>query len=670
MTQPANDEVREPPAVAGGTPEAPSTLPGQKREAPRAPRERAAKRVKGGEAPAWPALWQAGADQLLPAMEKYAELFGLRRWVDTAVRSMAPGAADAPDLSEGPRSIDRLVHAAVGKATLSISPVSLALAYFDWAAHLAMSPGKQAILAEKALRKATRFGIHVSRALAEPTTPPCIAPLPQDRRFEHPDWQQFPFRFIYQSFLLTQQWWHNATTGVHGVSRHHEQVVSFATRQLLDIVSPSNFVATNPELLQVTMKQGARNLARGAFNWVEDWERAIAGRPPVGSEAFRPGREVALTPGVVVYRNRLIELIQYKPATSEVHAEPVLIVPAWIMKYYILDLSPHNSLVKYLVERGHTVFMVSWHNPGADDRDLGMGDYLGLGVLSALRAIRAIVPGRKVNAVGYCLGGTLLAIAAAWLARKQDEQLNTVSLFAAQVDFTEAGELTLFMDESQLAHIEDTMWDQGYLDAKQMAGAFQLLRSNDLIWSRLVRDYLRGEREPMTDLMAWNADATRLPYRMHSEYLRRLFLNNDLVEGRYEVGGKPLSLGDIRVPVFAVATESDHVAPWRSVYKLNLLLDTAVSFLLTSGGHNAGIVSEPGHPHRSYRLLQRKAGDRYLDPETWHAAVSATEGSWWPLWAEWLEAHDSGKSPPPSLGAADKDYPPLGPAPGRYVLEA
>ena len=671
MTQPANGGDREPPAVAGAAPEAPSTLPRQKREAPRAPRERAAKRgAKGGQAPAWPALWQAGADQLVPAMEKYAELFGLRRWVDTAVRGMAPGAADAPDLSEGPRSIDRLVHAAVGKATLSISPVSLALAYFDWAAHLAMSPGKQAILAEKALRKATRFGIHVSRALAEPATPPCIAPLPQDRRFDHPDWQKFPFRFIYQSFLLTQQWWHNATTGVHGVSRHHEQMVSFGTRQLLDVVSPSNFVPTNPELLQVTMKQGARNLAQGAFNWVEDWERAIAGRPPVGSEAFRPGREVALTPGVVVYRNRLVELIQYKPTTSEVHAEPVLIVPAWIMKYYILDLSPHNSLVKYLVERGHTVFMVSWHNPGADDRDLGMGDYLGLGVLSPLRAIRAIVPGRKVDAVGYCLGGTLLAIAAAWLARKQDEQFNTVSLFAAQVDFTEAGELTLFMDESQLAHLEDTMWDQGYLDSKQMAGAFQLLRSNDLIWSRLVRDYLRGEREPMTDLMAWNADATRLPYRMHSEYLRRLFLNNDLVEGRYEVGSKPLSLGDIRVPVFAVATESDHVAPWRSVYKLNLLLDTAVSFLLTSGGHNAGIVSEPGHPHRSYRLLQRKAGDRYLDPETWYASVSATEGSWWAPWAEWLEAHDSGKSPPPNLGAADKDYPPLGPAPGRYVLEA
>ncbi|HUC60536.1 MAG TPA: alpha/beta fold hydrolase [Alphaproteobacteria bacterium] len=560
------------------------------------------------------------------------------------------------------------MHATMARATRSVSPASLALAYFDWAFHLATSPGKQQALGEKALRKATRFGIHAARAAAEPATPPCVEPLAQDHRFRDPAWQTAPFRFFYQWFLLNQQWWHNATTGIDGVSRHHEQVASFAARQLLDTVSPSNFIPTNPVLLKTTLEKGGANLVQGAMNAIEDWERAIAGRPPVGAEKFRPGHEVAITPGQVVYRNRLIELIQYAPATEEVRAAPVLIVPAWIMKYYILDLSPQNSLVKYLVERGHTVFMISWHNPTSADRDLGIEDYLNLGVLEAVRAVRAIVPGEQIDAVGYCLGGTLLAIAAAVLAR-EESPLKSLTLLATQVDFTDAGELTLFIDESELAYLDDVMWNQGYLDTKQMAGAFQLLRSNDLIWSRLVHEYLMGERAPMSDLMAWNADATRMPYRMHSEYLRHLFLDNDLVEGRHKVAGRPVALGDIRAPVFAVATETDHVAPWRSVYKLNLLLETEVTFLLTSGGHNAGIISEPEHPGRHYRLARHGAGARYVDPDAWLAANPPEEGSWWPVWAEWLEAHDGRKTAPPSLSAADKGYPSLGPAPGRYVSE-
>ncbi|TPW00334.1 MAG: Poly-beta-hydroxybutyrate polymerase [Beijerinckiaceae bacterium] len=297
------------------------------------------------------------------------------------------------------------------------------------------------------------------------------------------------------------------------------------------------------------------------MNFWADWERAIGGGPPVGAGAFQPGERLAITKGEVVYRNRLIELIQYAPTTREVCAEPLLIVPAWIMKYYILDLSPGNSLVKYLVDSGHTVFMVSWHNPSAEDRDLGLNDYLRLGILDALNVIRAIVPECKVNAVGYCLGGTLLSIAAAYLAREENFILNSITLLAAQTDFTEAGELTLFIDDSQLNFLEDIMWEQGYLDIRRMAGAFQLLRSSDLIWSRVVHDYLMGQRSPMIDLMAWNADATRMPSRMHSEYLRLLFLHNDLFEGRYQVDGRPIVLGEIRVPIFAVSTERDHVAP-------------------------------------------------------------------------------------------------------------
>ncbi len=407
------------------------------------------------------------------------------------------------------------------------------------------------------------------------------------------------------------------------------------------------------------------------MNFFADWERAAGGKPPLGADAFQPGETVAVSKGQVVYRNRLIELIQYSPETAEVYGEPVLIVPAWIMKYYILDLSPANSLVRYLVGRGHTVFMISWHNPTAEDRDLGMDDYLRLGVLDALKAVQTIVPGRNVNAVGYCLGGTLLSIAAAFLAREGEAAFNSVTLLAAQTDFTEAGELMLFIDDSQVNYLEDIMWDQGYLDTKQMSGVFQLLRSNDLVWSRLVHEYLMGQRALMidNDLMAWNADTTRMPFRMHSEYLRCLFLNNDLFEGRYKVEGRPVVLSDIRAPIFAVTTETDHVAPWRSVYKINLVSDADVTFLLTSGGHNAGIVSEPGHRRQHFRVSHRPVGETYIDPDTWYQNNPTAEGSWWPVWAEWLERKSGGRGAPPKLGAPDKGYPPLGSAPGSYVFE-
>jgi len=593
---------------------------------------------------------------------------------DQAVPAVAPPPGSKTSVPgwtdiEPPTSIDRALHSIMGRATLGISPASLALAGADWALHLAESPGKWQRLLEKALRKQVRLANYAARVAGGATPEPCIEPLPQDRRFSGAGWQNWPFNVIYQGFLLNQQWWHNATTGVGGVSQHHEQVVSFVARQLLDMVSPVNFLATNPEVLETTLAQGGMNLLRGAANFVEDWERAIGDKPPVGAEAFLPGRNVAVTRGEVVYRNRLIELIQYAPATERVHAEPMLIVPAWIMKYYILDLSPENSLVKYLVGRGHTVFMISWRNPDANDRDLGMDDYLRLGVLDALNAVHAIVPGRKVNTVGYCLGGTLLSIAAAYLAQSDGDQLNSVTLLAAQTDFSEAGELTLFTDESQVDYLEDIMWNQGYLHTRQMAGAFQLLRSNDLIWSVIVNQYLLGQRPRMTDLMAWNADATRMPYRMHSEYLRQLFMNNALFEGRYTVDGKPLALSDIRVPMFVVGTERDHVAPWRSVYKINLVADTEVSFLLASGGHNAGIVSEPGRDGRHYRMSRRSVGERYVDPETWYLATPAASGSWWAVWADWLERTAGEPVAPPSFGARAKGYPPLCAAPGSYVME-
>jgi len=565
--------------------------------------------------------------------------------------------------------LDRSLHAALARYTSGLSPMMLAGAYLDWAAQLAFAPGKRLQLAEKAVRKATRLATYVARTTVDPDgTPACIEPLPQDHRFDAPGWRQPPFDLCYQAFLLTQQWWFNATTGVRGVTRAHESMVTFAARQLLDVVSPSNFILTNPEVLQRTLHSGGANLLQGWRNWMEDWERAVAGRP-AHSPDFAVGRNLAVTPGKVVYRNRLIELIQYAPATATVRPEPVLIVPAWIMKYYILDLEPRDSMVRYLVSEGYTVFMISWKNPGPLDRDLGMEDYRTLGVMAALDAIGAIVPGRQVHATGYCLGGTLLSIAAAAMARDGDDRLATTAFFAAQTDFTEAGELMLFINESQLAFLEDAMWEQGFLDSKQMAGAFQMLRSNDLLWSRLVREYLMGERAPMTDLMAWNADATRMPYRMHSEYLRHLFLDNDLAEGRYVVGGRAVAIGDLRKPVFAVGTERDHIAPWRSVYKLHLLAGTEITFVLASGGHNAGIVSEPGHPGRHYRVATRAAGTPFLDPDLWVSAAEARQGSWWPQWRGWLDRHSGERVPPPSLGRRGGPYAAIADAPGRYVLE-
>nr|WP_245890839.1 alpha/beta fold hydrolase [Defluviimonas aquaemixtae] len=569
------------------------------------------------------------------------------------------------------QDIDMGLRAQVAGFTGGLSPSALAGAWSDWATHLATSPGKQIQLSVKAARKVQRLTGFLARwAMMRERAETCICPLPQDRRFDGPAWKSWPYNVLSQTFLLNQQWWHNATTGIRGVTKQHEKAVEFAARQVLDVFSPSNFALTNPEVLERTVSTGGMNFVLGWQNFLADWQRIVSGAQEEGREDFVPGKDVAVTPGKVVYRNRLIELIQYAPATETVRPEPVVIVPAWIMKDYILDLSPENSFVRYLTEQGFTVFMISWKNPEACDRDLGMDDYMRLGVQSAIDAASAITGGQKVHATGYCLGGTLLAIAAAAMARDGDDRLASLTLLAAQTDFTEAGELTLFINESQIAFLEDMMWEKGYLDTKQMAGAFQLLRSNDLIWSRLVRHYLMGEPERMNDLMAWNADATRMPYRMHSDYLRRLFLDNDFAEGRYEVDGQPTVLSDVRVPVFLVGTERDHVAPWRSVYKFQLMGDTDVTFLLTNGGHNAGIVSEPGHQGRHFRMRHAARDDSYVDPERFMQTAPLTEGSWWPALAGWLAERSGAPVPPPTMGAPDRGLPALGPAPGAYVFAA
>lgn len=563
--------------------------------------------------------------------------------------------------------LDQSLQAAVGKISNGISPAALMLAFFDWYFHLNIHPAKQLALIDNYQQNLLKLFQLLSCQL----TGNRLANHPikkdiKDKRFAAHAWQAYPYSFIVNSFLMMQDWWHCAATNVRGVSEHHEQVVDFTIRQLLDMLSPSNSPFLNPEVLQTTMEQSGENFVRGMENLIDDVHRNQNNLPPFGAEQFILGVNIATTPGKVIYRNDLIELIQYSPMTETVYAEPILITPAWIMKYYILDLTSKHSLVKYLVKHGHTVFMISWKNPKKKDRNLTMDNYLNLGILSAMNVVSTVIPNQPIHLVGYCLGGTLAAIAAAKLARDNDNRLASLTLFAAQTDFTEPGELGLFIDESQITFLESIMKEKGYLDTHMMAGAFQLLRSNDLVWSRVIHDYLLGKRKPITDLMAWNADATRLPYRMHSEYLRKLFLQNQLAEGKYLVDGKPIALTDISIPIFTVATERDHVSPWHSVFKINLLTASDVTFALTSGGHNVGIVSMPvKKTKRYYRVSTLKEDARYIDPDTWFAITTPKSGSWWLAWKKWLKSHSGKLVKPPKMG--NKGYKPIEEAPGTYV---
>lgn len=583
---------------------------------------------------------------------------------------MASTPAPQPDPHAQP--LDLPLKSALARLAHGISPASVAMAHADWLTHLAVSPSRQAELASSALRKSLQWLQYAGQSWTGACAP-CIAPAPEDKRFARPEWQAPPYNALAQGFLLGQQWWAEAGAGVRGVSAHHEEVVAFTLRQWLDMLSPSNAPLLNPQVLKATADSGGANLAMGFANWWRDAAAVASGGKPRGVEAFRPGQGVALTPGKVVHRNHLMELIQYEPATPRVGREPLLVLPSWIMKYYILDLTPDDSMVKYLVEQGHTVFMVSWRNPDAADRDLGLDDYLELGVLDALEAVQRLCPRAGIHAVGYCLGGTLLAIAAALLAKRRQHPLRSVSLLAAQVDFEQPGELGLFMDESQVAFLEDLMAERGYLDGRQMAGAFQLINSKDLVWSKLVHEYLMGAQTPMTALRAWNADATRLPARMHSEYLRQLYLHNALAKGDYRVRGEHVSLHDIRVPLFVLATERDHVSPWRSVHRILRLVHSPAEFVLASGGHNVGIVSPPAgpaaHPQASYRNASHGPQAAPADPDAWLAQAPRTQGSWWPHWQAWLQRQGTGQVRARAVrGLRDASGRPVD-APGSYVFQ-
>jgi polyhydroxyalkanoate synthase subunit PhaC len=560
--------------------------------------------------------------------------------------------------------IDTLYQTAQARMTNGMSLAVLQEDLFSWRNHLLSSPGK--------LLKLACYPLVNGQKLFKNVIDEAGPGGGKDRRFSSDGWKQWPWRGYAEHFLMLEDWWREATSGISGLYEKVERAVAFQIRQILDALSPMNFPATNPDVVKETINTGGMNWVKGFQNAAEDMSRKAAGKPPIETEGFDVGKVLAITPGKVVLRNRLMELIQYEPRTDTVCKEPVLIMPAWIMKYYILDLSPQNSLVKWLLEQGHTVFIMSWHNPDAEDRDMGMDDYYRMGAMAAIDAVSTIIPNAKIHLTGYCLGGTLALITAAAMAGNGDDRLKSLTLLAAQGDFTEAGEITLFLREGQIKFLERMMQSKGYLDSGQMAGAFKMLRSYELLWSKVISDYLMGQRTKMIDLMVWNSDATRMPYKMHSEYLNKLFLHNDFVEGRLSIEGKPVAPDNIKIPVFAVGTEKDHVVPWRSAYKIHLMVNTSVTFVLTNSGHNAGIVSEPGHRGRYYRIAERKPGDPYLDPANWLTRSELNQSkSWWSAWQNWITGHSSPDhvKPPSVMGTATGAYMPVCDAPGTYVFQ-
>jgi polyhydroxyalkanoate synthase len=503
--------------------------------------------------------------------------------------------------------MDHSLRAMLAQMSRGMSPLDLALAYLDWASHLAISPGKRLLLAQSLLNKLRELGAYSLSSLLDKEAAGPASGI--ERRMSSEAWQRWPFKVFAQAHQVSKDWWNEATTNVDGVRPDHEQLVQAVAEQILDMMSPANLPVTNPEVLAATREEKGKNLFRGARNFVKDQWRNAANTGIEENDEFKVGEQVAITPGKVIFRNELIELIQYSPATEKVGAEPVLICPPWIMKYYILDLSPRNSLVKYLTEQGKTVFMISWKNPTEEDSETSFDDYRSKGLMQAIDAVNAVCPKQLIHAVGYCIGGTMLTIAAAAMAREGDERLASISLFAAQADFSEAGDILRFISPSQISFLEKLMWKQGYLGIENMGGAFSSLNASDLMYGAAIDRYFLGKESRPNDLMAWNADGTRMPYRMHSEYLTSLYLNNELGRNKFKVEGRTISVSDIKVPLFVLGTETDHVAPWHSVYKLHDLTNGELTFLLTSGGHNAGVISGPQHPRRRFRVDTRQPGD-------------------------------------------------------------
>jgi len=494
---------------------------------------------------------------------------------------------------------------------------------------------------------------------------PVITAKPGDRRFKDEAWKDNEvFDFIKQSYLLSARYIQDTVTQVDGLDPKAAQKVDFYARQFIDAMSPSNFLLTNPEVLRKTAETGGENLLKGLNNLLGDLERG-KGQLRIkmtDMDAFQVGENIGVSPGKVVFQNDLMQLIQYTPSTDKVLKRPLLIGPPWINKFYILDLRPKNSFVRWAVSQGHTVFVISWVNPDETLAEKGFDDYMKEGYLAALDAIEAATGEREVNAIGYCLGGTLLASTLAWMATQNDDRIKTATFFVTMMDFHEAGELGVFIDEEQLKALEDKMNQRGYLEGSEMATTFNMLRANDLIWSFVVNNYLLGNDPFPFDLLYWNADSTRMPARMHSFYLRQMYQQNLLATPNgISLDGVPIDLGKIKVPAYFLSTREDHIAPWKSTYRGTQLLGGSKRFVLAASGHIAGVVNPPEGGKYGHWINQ----DLPPDPESWFRGATEMAGSWWPDWQRWVTSFS--KTRVPARQPGDGKLAPLEDAPGSYV---
>ena len=495
---------------------------------------------------------------------------------------------------------------------------------------------------------------------------PAVIDAPStDRRFKDDAWRDNEvFDFVKQSYLLSARYVQDVVKQVDGMDPKTAQKVDFYSRQFIDAMSPSNFVLTNPEVLRKTAETGGENLLKGLSNLLGDLERG-KGKLHIkmtDMDAFRMGENIAVSPGKVIFQNDLMQLIQYDPTTPDVLKRPLLIAPPWINKFYILDLRPKNSLVRWAVSQGHTVFMISWVNPDEKLAEKGFEDYMNEGYLAALDAIEQATGEREVNAIGYCLGGTLLGSTLAYMAAKKDDRIKSATFFVTMLDFAEAGELGVFIDEEQLKALEEKMNKRGYLEGSEMATTFNMLRANDLIWSFVVNNYLLGNDPFPFDLLYWNADSTRMPARMHSFYLRKMYQENLLKDpGGIALNGVPIDLGKIKIPAYFLSTREDHIAPWRSTYRGTQLLGGPKRFVLAASGHIAGVVNPPEGGKYSHWINP----DLPPTAEDWLAGATEIAGSWWPDWHRWISALAPAKVPARTPG--DGKLRPIEDAPGSYV---
>jgi len=493
-----------------------------------------------------------------------------------------------------------------------------------------------------------------------------LASAARDRRFKDEAWEENAvFDFLKQSYLLSAKWIQKSVSEVEGLNPHDARKIDFYTRQFVDAMSPSNFLLTNPEVLKATIDSNGENLVKGLGNLLEDIERG-KGNVRISmtdTDAFAVGKNLAMTKGKVIYRTDLMELIQYEPTTKEVQKTPLLVMPAWINKYYILDLQPENSCVKWAVDQGYTVFVVSWVNPNEKLSKKSFDDYMMEGPLAALEAIEKATGEKEVSVFAYCLGGTLLSITLAWLtAKKQQHRVKSATYLTTMLDFSEAGELSVFIDEEQLKLLESRMSQQGYLEGSEMAVTFNMLRANDLIWSFVVNNYLLGKDPFPFDLLYWNSDSTRMPATMHSFYLRNMYQKNLLIKPKaLTIGGVPIDLRTITTPTYMLSTREDHIAPWKSTYAATQIFKGDIRFVLAASGHIAGVINPPSKKKYCYWTNDKLPAS----PDKWLDSAKETAGSWWPDWNEWQKKFSSEKVPARAVGAGKLK--PLEDAPGSYV---